>query len=144
MPVRTEMLMLRVICALGAAIVLIVLSLAPSVAQAHVLHRHHVIVHAHGDHAQAAFDASSPSKSTAVLQQAQPNQAGEPASSDSDRNCVGACCASVCAACCAAGLPASVQFVPLSRLATRVAFAVYRFGPDRAPESLKRPPRPFI
>ena len=138
------MLMQRMICALGTAIVLIVLSLAPSVAQAHVLHRHHVIVHAHGDDGKAAFDASSPSKSTAVLQQAQRNQTGGPASSDSDRNCVGACCASVCAACCAAGLPASTPFVPLSSTSTRVAFAVYQRGSDRAPESLRRPPRPFI
>lgn len=138
------MLMQRMICALGAAIVLIVLSLAPSVAQAHVLHRHHVVVHAQDDSGQAAFDSSERAKPSAVMQQAQRDQTREPASSDTDRNCVGACCASVCAACCAAGLPASSQFVPLFRPATRVAFVVDRQGPDRVPESLRRPPRPFI
>jgi len=133
----------RMLCALGAAIVLIVLSLAPTVAQAHILHRHHVVVHAHGDHGQSAFDSSESATSSAVMQQAQSDRTGEPAS-DSDRNCVGACCASVCAACCAAGLPASAPFVPLSGTTTPVAFADYQLGPDRAPEALRRPPRPFI
>jgi hypothetical protein len=135
------MLLRRMICAVGAAIVLIVLSLAPSVAQAHVLHRHHAVVDVHGGHGHAASDQSAPTASPAVLQQAQPGQTDE--RDASDRNCVGACCASVCASCCAAGLPSLVQFAPLSRSATRLAFAHSEIGPDRAPESLRRPPRTF-
>lgn len=135
------MLMRRMICAVGAAIVLIVLSLAPSVAQAHVLHRHHAVVDVHGSHGQAASDRSGQAASPAMLQQAQPAQTDERHASD--RNCVGACCASVCASCCAAGLPNLVQLAPLSGSATRVGFARSETGPDRAPESLRRPPRTF-
>ena len=136
------MLKQRIMCVLGAAIVLIVLSFAPSVAQAHVGHPHHAVAHVHGGHAQASFDRADRPMTQAVLQQAQRGQTEIPVSSD--RNCVGACCTSVCASCCAAGLPNFVQLVPLSRSTTRVAFVPSQIRPDRAPESLRRPPKYFI
>jgi hypothetical protein len=136
------MLKQRIMCVLGAAIVMIVLSFAPSVAQAHGGHAYHAAAHVHGGHGQLAFDQSERAAAQEVLQQAQQGQTEEPASSD--RNCVGACCTFTCAACCAAGLPSFVQLVPLSRSATRVAFVPSQVRPDRAPESLRRPPKYFI
>jgi hypothetical protein len=136
------MLTQRIMCALGAAIVLIALSLAPSVAQAHVGHPHHAVAHTHGDHGHAMVVHSERSATQAVLQQAQRGQPIAPASSE--RNCVGACCTTVCASCCAAGLPNFVQLVPFPRSATRVAFVPAEVRPDRAPESLRRPPKYFI
>ena len=121
---------------------MIALSFAPSVAQAHVAHAHHAAAHVHGGHGQIAFDRSERAATLEVLQQAQQGQTEEPASSD--RNCVGACCTFTCAACCAAGLPNFVQLVPLPRSATRVAFVPSQVRPDRAPESLRRPPKYFI
>jgi hypothetical protein len=129
---------------LGAAIVLIVLSFAPSVAKAHIGHQHQASVH--GGHGQAAFHAalheSERPATPAALQRAQWGQAGTlPAS---DRNCTGGCCFFACSACCAAGLPSPVAFVPFSRSITRVAFVPSQMWPDREPESLRRPPKRFI
>jgi hypothetical protein len=136
------MLKQRIICALGAAIVMIVLSLAPSVAQAHTAHAHHAAAHLHGDHGHGTVVQSERLAPQAVLQQAQRGQTEAPASSD--RNCVGACCTTVCASCCAAGLPNFVQLAPLPRSTARVAFVPAEVRPDRAPESLRRPPKYFI
>ena len=129
---------------LGAAIVLIALSFAPSVAEAHLGHQHQASVHdGQGQAAfQAAADESERSATPASLQQAQWKQAGMPPASD--RNCTGGCCLSACAACCAAGLPSPVAFVPFPRSMTRVAFAPSQIWPDREPESLRRPPKHFI
>ena len=129
---------------LGAAIVLIVLSFAPSVAQAHIGHQHQASVHGvMGQLAShAASHASERPATPASLQRAQWGQAGTlPAS---DRNCTGGCCFFACAACCAAGLPSPVAFVPFPRSITRVAFAPSQMWPDREPESLRRPPKHFI
>jgi hypothetical protein len=129
---------------LGAAIVLIVLSFAPSVAQAHVGHQHQASVHGSQDEgaSQAASHASERPARPASLQQAQWKQTGTPPASD--RNCTGDCCLSACAACCAAGLPSPVAFVAFPQVITRVAFAPSQMWPDRAPESLRRPPKYFI
>ena len=120
---------------------LIALAFAPTVAQAHINHEHHAAGHVHGGHGHVAVDKSQRSAAPAVLQ-AQRGLADEPASSD--RNCVGACCTTVCSACSAAGLPNFVQLVPLPRSATRVAFVPAEVRPDRAPESVRRPPKYFI
>jgi hypothetical protein len=130
----------RMMGVLGAAIVLIVLSLAPSVAKAHV--GHHAPVHVHAGHDHDSVTPSERAATQAVLQQAQQGQTEAPASLD--RNCVGACCPSVCASCCAAGLPHIAQLAPLPRLTTRVAFVPSQLTPDRAPDSLRRPPKYFI
>jgi hypothetical protein len=136
--------MQRMVQVLGAAIVLIVLSLAPSVARAHVGHQHHASDHAaHGQAASHAASHESDSAATpASLQQAQGTQNGSlPAS---ERNCVGGCCSFACAACCVAALPGPVGFMAFLPSITRVAFAPSRIGPDREPESLRRPPKSLI
>jgi hypothetical protein len=128
---------------LGAAIVLIVLSFAPSVAQAHIGHQHQASVH--GGHGQGTSQAASHEferlATFASLQQAQWKQAEMPPASD--RNCTGDCCLSACAACCAAGLPSPVAFVAFPQAITRVAFVPSQMWPDREPESLRRPPKHF-
>jgi len=139
---RAMMLKQRMMSVLGAAIVLIVLSLAPPVAKAHVGHPHHAPAHVHAGHGHVSPAQSERATAQAVLQLARPGQTEAPASVD--RNCVGACCTSVCASCCAAGLPNFTQLAPLPRLTTRVAFAPSQLGPDRAPESLRRPPKHFV
>ena len=129
---------------LGAAIVLIALSLAPSVAQAHLGHQHQASLHNIHGHAafQAATQESERPATPASLRQSQWKQAGTlPAS---DRNCAGGCCLSACAACCAAGLPSPVTFIPVLRSMTRFAFVPSQMWPDREPESLRRPPKHFI
>ena len=139
MAVMTKQLTMRI---LGAAIALIVLSFAPSVARAHIGHQHQTSVYVHGGQDQAASQESDRSSSAASLQQAQWKQSGIlPAS---DRNCTGGCCSSACAACCAAGLPDPVQLAPFSPLITRVAWAPSQMWPDREPESLRRPPKSSI
>ncbi|MEH2500852.1 hypothetical protein V1294_007331 [Bradyrhizobium sp. AZCC 1678] len=129
---------------LGAAIVLIALSFAPSVAQAHIGHQHQASVH--GGQSQVASQAVlheyGRSARSASLQQAQWKQDKMPPASD--RNCTGDCCLSACAACCAAGLPSAVGFVPFPRSITRVAFVPSQVWPDREPESLRRPPKHFV
>ena len=129
---------------LGAAIVLIALSFAPSVAQAHTGHQHQASVH--GGHGQGTSQAASHEferrTTSASLQQAQWRQAEMPPASD--RNCAGDCCLSACAACCAAGLPSPVAFVAFPQAITRVAFVPSQMWPDREPESLRRPPKYFI
>ena len=127
---------------LGAAIVLIALSFAPSVAQAHTSHGHQHQASVHGGQGQTASHASERSAASASLQQAQWKQAGT--LPDSDRNCTGGCCLFACAACCAAGLPSPVTFVAFPRSITRVAFAPSQMWPHREPESLRRPPKDFI
>ena len=129
---------------LGAAIVLIVLSFAPSVAEAHVGHQHQASIHdGQGQTAsQVASHESERSATAASLQQAQWKQTGTPPASD--RNCTGDCCLSACAACCAAGLPSPVEFVAFPRAITRVAFVPSQVWPDREPESLRRPPKHFV
>jgi hypothetical protein len=129
---------------LGAAIVLIVLAFAPSVAQAHTGHQHPASVH--GGHGHSTSHAASHEferpATSASLQQAQWKQAEMPPASD--RNCAGDCCLSACAACCAAGLPSPVAFVTFPQAITRVAFVPSQMWPDREPESLRRPPKYFI
>jgi hypothetical protein len=136
---------------LGAAIVLIALSFAPSVARAHIGHPH--LASAHGDQSEVAFQAVSHESGRSAksasslhrsesLQKAQWKQAGMPPASD--RNCTGDCCLSACAACCATGLPSPVEFVAFPRAITRVAFGPSQMWPDREPESLRRPPKTFI
>lgn len=129
---------------LGAAIVLIALSFAPSVAQAHVVHQHLASVHdGQGQAAsQAAAHEYDRSAAPASLKQAQWKQTRMPPASD--RNCAGDCCFSACAACCAAGLPNPVQIVAFPRTITRVGFGPSQMWPDRKPESLRRPPKSFI
>ncbi len=140
--IRAIMLKQLIMRILGAAIVLIVLSFAPSVAEAHVGHQHQASVHGGQVRHQAASHASERSATPASLQQAQWKQAGMPPASD--RNCTGGCCLFACAACCAAGLPSPVAFVPFPRSITRVAFAPSQVWPDREPKSLRRPPKYFI
>jgi hypothetical protein len=127
---------------LGAAIVLIALSFAPSVARAHTGHQHQASVHEGQGASQAASHEFERLASSASLQQAQWKQAEMPP--DSDRNCTGDCCLSACAACCAAGLPSPVAFVAFPQAITRVAFVPSQMWPDREPESLRRPPKYFI
>jgi Flp pilus assembly protein TadB len=129
---------------LGAAIVLIALSFAPSAARAHTSHPHAASVHAGHNQpaAQAAAHESGRLAMPASLQQAQWKQARMP--NASDRNCTGDCCLSACAACCATGLPSPVPFVAYPRTMTRVAFGPSQMWPDREPESLRRPPKSFI
>jgi hypothetical protein len=138
------MLKQQIMRILGAAIVLIALSFAPPVAQAHVGHPHPPSVH--GGHSpvasQAAAHESGRLASPASLQQAQWKQEKMPPASD--RNCTGDCCLSACAACCATGLPPPVPFVTFPRTITRVAFGPSQTWPDREPESLRRPPKSFI
>jgi hypothetical protein len=135
---------------LGAAIVLIALSFAPSVARAHIGHSH--LASAHGDQSEVAFQVVSPESGRSAkpaslqrsesLQMAQWKQAGMPPASD--RNCTGDCCFSACAACCATGLPSPVEFVAFPRAITRIAFGPSQMWPDREPESLRRPPKTSI
>ena len=76
---------------LGAAIVLIALSFAPSVAQAHLGHQHQASLHNGQGHAalQAESRETERAATPASLQQSQWNQTGTlPAS---DRNCTGGC-----------------------------------------------------
>lgn len=136
------MLTQQIVRVLGAAIVLIALSFAPSVAQAHIGHKQHAAAHVHGGQGQAASDQFEQSATPALSQQAQWRQAETPPASD--RNCVDGCCLSACAACCAAGLPSSVELVPFARSATRVAFVPSQIWPNRPPESFRRPPKYFI
>jgi hypothetical protein len=138
------MLKQQIMRILGAAIVLIALSFAPSAAWAHIDHPH--LASVHSGQSQVAFRAASheserPARS-ASLQQAQWKQAGMPPASD--RNCTGDCCLSACAACCATGLPSPMAFVAFPRTITRVAFGPSQMWPDREPESLRRPPKYFI
>jgi hypothetical protein len=125
---------------LGAAIVMIALSFAPSVAQAHMGHEHHAAAQ-HGSQGPAVSPESTKPVAPAALQRAQWERAETPA--PEGRNCVGTCCKFACAACCAAGLPSFVQLVPLPRAITRVALARSEIWPDREPESLRRPPKSY-
>ncbi|MBR1121945.1 hypothetical protein JQ628_10515 [Bradyrhizobium lablabi] len=135
------MMMQRLMRVLGAAIVLVALSLAPSVAQAHNGHSHHASVH--GSHAgQAASQQSEPPAAPALLQQSQQKEAG--AIPASDRNCVGDCCSFACAACCAAALLYPLEPVIFSPSITRLAFAPSRIVASREPESIRRPPKASI
>ena len=138
------MLKQQIMRILGAAIVLIGLSFASSVAQAHIVHQHPASVH--GGQNQAAFQAAAHESewptTPASMKQAQWKQTRMPPASD--RNCAGDCCFSACAACCAAGLPSPVAFVAFPRTIARVAFGPSQMWPDREPESLRRPPKSFI
>ncbi|WKA27910.1 hypothetical protein [Bradyrhizobium roseum] len=133
---------------LGAAIVLIALSLAPSVARAHTGHPHLASVHDGQSQAvsqvasQAAFDEIEQSAGSASLRQARWKADGMPPASD--RNCAGDCCLSACAACCATGLPSPMAFIAFPRAITRIAFGPSPMWPEREPESLRRPPKTFI
>jgi hypothetical protein len=135
------MLKQQIMRVLGAAIVLIVLSFAPSVAQAHTGHKHHAAAHIHGGQGQTASHQFEQSAAPAQLQQVQRGQAETPPASD--RNCIDGCCLSACAACCAAGLPSFVELTLFPRSITRIAFAPSQIRPNREPESLKRPPKFF-
>jgi len=126
---------------LRAAIVMIALSFAPSVALAHMGHEHHAAAPLHGSHGDAAsYEAARPAAS-ATLQQARWERTEMP--TPEARNCVGACCTFACAACCAAGLPNFVQFVPLPRVATRITLVWSEIWPDSKPEALRRPPKSY-
>jgi hypothetical protein len=127
---------------LGAAIVMIALSFAPSVALAHMgHHEHHAAAQLHGSHGDAVSHEAATPATSATLQQARWERTETP--TPAGRNCVGACCTFACAACCAAGLPSVVQFVPLPRAATRIALAWSEIWPDSKPDSLRRPPKSF-
>ena len=127
---------------LGAAIVMIALSFAPSVALAHMgHHEHHAAAQLHGSHGDAVSHEAATPAAPATLQQARWERTETPTLAG--RNCVGACCTFACAACCAAGLPSVVQFVPLPRAATRIALGWSETWPDSEPESLRRPPKSF-
>jgi hypothetical protein len=126
---------------LGAAIVMIALSFAPSVAQAHMGHEHQAAAQHPGSQGHAVSPESAKPIAPAALQQARWERAEKLA--PEGRNCVGECCKFACAACCAAGLPSFVQLVPLPRAITRVALARSEIWPDREPESLRRPPKSF-
>lgn len=130
----TKQLTIRVLI---ATIALIVLSFAPSVARAHIGHQHQASVHTNHDHpaSQEADRSSSP----ASFEQAQWKESGTlPAS---ERDCVGSCCSFACAACCAAALPSPVELAPFPAAIKRVALTPSPSGPDRKPESLRRPPK---
>src|SRR5262245_42974876 len=92
----------RLMRIVGAAIVLIALSFAPSLAQAHNGHSHHATVHEGHGHGYAASQPSGHPAAPMVLQQSQQKDAG--ALPASGRNCIGDCCSFACAACCAAAL----------------------------------------
>ena len=133
----TKQLTIRVLI---ATIALIVLSFAPSIARAHAGHQHQAAVHTSHDH--TASQEADRSSSPASLEQAQWKEPGTlPAS---ERNCIGDCCSFACAACCAAALPAPVELAPFPTAIKRVALVPSRIGPDRKPESLRRPPKPSI
>jgi len=134
------MMMQRLMRVLGAAIVLIALSLAPSMAQAHNGHSHHASVHE--GHGPAAVQQSEQPAAPARLQQSQQKEAG--ALPASDRNCVGDCCSFACAACCAAALLSPFEAVTFSPSTTRLTFAPSRNGASREPESIRRPPKTSI
>jgi CsoR family transcriptional regulator, copper-sensing transcriptional repressor len=140
---RAMMAKQQIMRILGAAIVLIVLSFAPSVVQAHTGHEHHAAAQAavQGGHGQAASQESGQAGAPASLQQAQLGQTEMPA--PSSRDCVGGCCSFACASCCAAGLPSSVELVPLPRTVMRVSFPSSQARASRAPDSLRRPPKRF-
>ena len=129
---------------LGAAIVLIALSFAPSVAQAHPGHQQHASSDGGQGHdaPQATSHQSDGTATAASLQQAPWNQAGKLPSSD--RNCAGGCCSSACTACCVTGLPTGLALVPYPRSTARVGFVPSQIWPDREPELLRRPPKYFI
>ena len=124
---------------LGAAIVLIALSFAPSVAKAHSGHDHHVAAPAavHDDHATPS--QVEPVVTSASLEMAETGQTD----TSSDRNCVGGCCSYAHACCGAAGLPSAVGLVAFPQTTMRVALPPSQRSASRAPDSLKRPPKHF-
>ena len=143
----------RLMQMLGAAIVLIALSLAPSVAKAHSGHEHHVSAHSghahaafHPDLAKGSINASAKGSVKASTKPSIGRIASKLAAMPlaPDRNCVGDCCSAACAACCAAGLPDAVHLVPFAPIIKRVAFAPTRAGASRGPESIRRPPKSSI
>lgn len=135
------MLKQRIMRILGAAIVLIVLSVAPSVVQAHTGLPHHAGASAavRGGHGQAVSHESQQVATSASLLQAQLGQTEIPA--PSSRDCGGGCCSCVCAT---AGLSSSVEHLAFPRTIMRVAFLPSQMWPDREPESLRRPPKHFV
>jgi hypothetical protein len=131
----------QIVRILGAAIVLILLSFAPSVVQAHTGHEHHAAAQAvvHGGHGQAASHEPEQAVTPASVQKAEMGQTETPA--PSGRNCIGGCCSYACASCCAAGLPSSLEHLPFPRTTMRVASPPSQTWASRAPASLKRPPK---
>ena len=125
---------------LGAAIVLIALSFAPSVAQAHSGHDHQAAAAqapVHDDHATPS--QVEPVVTSASLEMAETGQTD----TSSDRNCVGGCCSYAHACCGAAGLLGAVELVSFPRTTMRVALPPSQRSASRAPDSLKRPPKHF-
>ena len=131
----------RIMRILGAAIVLIVLSFAPSVVQAHTGHPHHAGASAavHSGHGQVASHESRQAATSASLLRAQLGQTEIPA--PSSRDCGAGCCSCACAT---AGLPSSVEHLAFPRTIMRVAFLPSQTWASREPGSLKRPPKYFI
>jgi hypothetical protein len=125
---------------LGAAIVLIALSFAPSVAKAHGGHVHQAAAApAAVDHDHTTPSQVEPVATPASLELAETGQID----TSSDRNCVGGCCSYAYACCGAAGLPGAVELVSFPRTAMRVALPPSQRAASLAPDSLKRPPKHF-
>lgn len=132
----------RIMRILGAAIVLIALSFAPSVVQAHGGHDHHAaaaLMAFHGYHSHPAPSHVQPVVTPASLEMAETGQADTSA----DRNCVGGCCSYAHACCGAAGLPSAVELGSFPRTTMRVALPPSQRSASRAPDSLRRPPKTF-
>lgn len=136
------MMMQRLLRILSAAIVLIALSFAPSLAKAHNGHSHHASVHqAHG-HGHTVSAQADHSGAPLMFQQSAQKEAG--ALPASERNCVGDCCSFACAACCAAALLSPFEPENFSPTITRLTFALSQAVASRAPESIRRPPKHSI
>jgi len=128
---------------LVAAVVLIALSVAPSITRAHGGHAHHDSAHgpaavAGGQHI-AVVQPQSMALPPASLESASFGQSAGPASLD--RNCVTGCCISACAACCVAGLPGFAELLPLAGRVMRISLPASRTAASREPDCLSRPPK---
>ena len=134
-------LMRTIVRVLGAAAVLAVLSLAPSIASAHALHVHLPHASASPAKAQPAVQQSIKKAAAAELKSAPAlpsNTADDSACADRD------CCSSgPCTVCCsmlAPGVPAT--FPPVLSASLGADDAPARASLDT--EALRRPPRPFV
>jgi hypothetical protein len=128
----------------GATIVLIVLLLAPSAAEAHAGHPHHAAASKSvGDSRNVTVDAQRAPDAGTILVAALEN-AGGGADGVAPRGCNGAvCCGSVCSAC-----SSVLNSVPSIDPPTGAAFLLpllnAKFGSGIDLESLQRPPRSLV
>jgi hypothetical protein len=139
-------LMRTIVRVLGAAAVLAVLSLAPSVASAHALHVH--VNHAHASASPAKAQPATPAVQPNIKKAAAAELKSAPAlpsntaddSACADRDC---CSSGPCSVCCSMLTPGvPTTFPPI--LSSSI-------GADDAPaqtslvtEALRRPPRSFV